>query len=306
MAVFSRTGRHRGRAADALAAVRQEVQDAAEAALVDTWLPHLLRAAEGGLSPRLDGAPSAVLRAADLVLASAARLRRQTAEEVTADIGPVLDQLGRQATSLTAVQQTVLNEDALHHLYCADHAGALAARFGVRLTVLAGGGWPVRRRPAALREVGQAAQSRVADYERVEVRGTPALNVVAGAVEPLVAALAELLDNALRAGPQTPVLLEGSADPGGAAWLVVTDTGPGLPPETLAAVRRVLAGGGSIPPGTTWTGRGLRLVAAAARHLNFQVAVTSSPGRTTAGLLLPPALLTPPPAPVAPALRRIQ
>ncbi|MFB8242445.1 ATP-binding protein [Kitasatospora purpeofusca] len=302
MAVFARAGRHRGRAAAARAADRTRTQDAAVADFVDTWLPHLLRCAETGLPPRLDGAAAAVVRAADQILGSTGRIRRMAAEETAAAVQPILAQLARQGQDLLAAQQSVGAEVPLDHLYRADHANALAAHLGVRLSVLSGGPWPARSRPAALHDVARSAQSRVEHYGRVRLAHAPDLTVVPAAVEPLAAA-AELLDNAVRhGGQQAGAVLESSTDAvSGAVWLVVTDHGPGLPQETLAAVRRVLAQGGCAPARAPWPGLGMRLVAAAVRHLDLRVALTSAGGRTTAALLLPPALLVPPPAAAAPA-----
>ncbi|MFD9062308.1 ATP-binding protein [Kitasatospora purpeofusca] len=298
MAVFARAGRHRGRAAAAQAADRTRTQDVAVADFVDAWLPYLLRCAETGLPARLDGAPPTVVRAADLVLGSTGRIRRLAAEETAAAVHPILDLLARQGQDLLAAQQSVGAEVPLDHLYRADHANVLAAHLGVRLSVLSGGPWPARSRPAALHDVARAAQSRVAHYERVRVADTPDLTVVPAAVEPLAAAAAELLDNAVRhGGQQAGAVLECSTDAGsGAVWLAVTDHGPGLPQETLAAARRVLAQGGCAPARAPWPGLGMRLVAAAVRHLDLRVSLTSMPGRTAAALLLPPALLVPPPA----------
>ncbi|MFD5922267.1 ATP-binding protein [Kitasatospora sp. NPDC058201] len=306
MAVFSRAGRHRGAAADVVATVRQEAHDAALDDFVATWLPYLLRTAELGMPPRLHEATPAVQGAAAMILGAFDRVRWQTAEDAASAVRPVLAQLGRQGNELSGAQQEITDEASLAHLYRADLANALASRFAVRLSALAGGIWPApRRRPAGLVEVGQAAKSRVASYERVQVLGSADVSVVPEAVEPLAAAAAELLDNGLlHGGPQAPVVLESSTEPGsGATWMVITDTGPGMSGETLAAVRRVLECGGRAPAGTPWPGHGLRLVAAAARHLDLRVEVNSAAGRTIVGVLLPPALLVPPPAPVSCALR---
>ncbi|MFJ2778282.1 MULTISPECIES: ATP-binding protein [unclassified Kitasatospora] len=311
MAVFSRTGRHRGAAADVVAVVCQEAHNAALNDFVATWLPHLLRAAELGMPPRVDQAPSVVRRAAAMVLASAGRVRGQISQDAATAVRPVLAQLGRQGSELSAAQQQITDAASLACLYQVDLANALASRFAVRLAVLTGGIWPApRRQPAQFAEVGQAATSRVADFERVQVLATADLTVVPWAIEPLAAAVAELLDNALLCGgPQAQVVLASSTEPGGggATWLTVTDNGgPGMDDRTLPAVRQVLESGGRAPAGTRWPGLGLRLVAAAARYLDLKVTVTSVPGQTVASVLLPPALLVPPPATVSHALRQFQ
>ncbi|MFF2618833.1 ATP-binding protein [Kitasatospora sp. NPDC058046] len=293
-----------------MAVVRKEAHDAALEHFVTVCLPYLLRNVEAGLPPRLDGAPPVVRRAASMIVASVGRVRGQVSQDVAAAVRPVLAQLGQQGGELSAAQQKITDAESLDHLYRADLANALALRFAVRLAVLTGGIWPApRREPAQLVEVGQAATSQVAAYERVQVLATENLAVVPGAVYPLVAAVAELLDNALvHGGPQAHVELGSSTEPGGGVtWLTVTDKdGPGMDDETLATVRQVLEGGGRTPAGRPWPGLGLRLVAAAARSLDLRVSVTSVPGQTTAGVLLPPGILVPPPAPVSHALRRFQ
>ncbi|MEV7595766.1 ATP-binding protein [Kitasatospora sp. NPDC089797] len=246
-----------------------------------------------------------------MVSESVGGVRAQACADAAAASRPVLAQLGRQAGELHAAQQRITDPESLACLYRADLANALALRFAVRQAVLTGGVWPSPRRQAArLDEVGRAATSRVAAFERVQVRESADLTVVPGAVEPLAAAVAELVDNALRyGGPQANVVLAGWMEPGGggAAWLTVTDSaGPGMDDGTLAAVRQVLEGGGRAPAGTRWPGLGLRLVAAAARHLDLRVTVTSVRGQTVASVLLPPALLVPPPATVSHALRQFQ
>ncbi|MFE4512632.1 ATP-binding protein [Kitasatospora sp. NPDC056783] len=294
-----------------MAVVRREAYDAALNSFVATWLPHLLRTAELGLPPRLDEAPPAVLQAAAIVVESVGRVRAQVCEDAAAASLPVLAQLGRQARELNAAQQLITDAESLAGLYRADLANALALRFAVRQAALTGGIWPApRRQPARLDEVGQAATSRVADFERVRVLATADLTVVPGAVEPLAAAVAELLDNGLLFGsPQAHVVLASSTEPGGggATWLTVTDNGgPGMDAGTLAAVRQVLESGGRVPAGTRWPGLGLRMVAAVARYLGLKVTVTSVPGQTVASVLLPTALLVPPPATVSHVLRQFQ
>ncbi|MFE7525324.1 ATP-binding protein [Kitasatospora sp. NPDC057542] len=302
--LFNRTGRH-GRATAHRENVRQATQ-AAEAAFTDTWLAKALQNTGDGLPMVPDGAPPAVKRAAELVRVFAARIHQQADENVVTAIQPVLAQLQRQEVLLSAAQRSVSDPDPMSRLYEADHANALALRYAVRLAVLAGGFWPeARRQPARLIEVGRAALGRVAEYQRVGFWGNPEITVRPEAIEPLAAALAELMDNALRhGGPQAEVVLECDADPGtGGAWLVVRDNGPGIPPATLMALRNVLAGDGRVPSGMSWPGHGMRLVAAAARRLGLQVAVASAPERTAATVLVPPTLLIPPNDPPADFLR---
>ncbi|MFB7673156.1 ATP-binding protein [Kitasatospora purpeofusca] len=291
--------RRRARTAIDTEAIQREAEAAALAAF-GTWLVPLLQNAERGIVPNLDELAPGLRRTTELALASISRVRRQAAEDVAAAVNPVRLELLRQMLHLNAAQQTVTSAEPMAHLFAADHANAMALRHAVRACVLATGTWPEPRRQAArLIEVGQAAQGRVADYRRIGFLGNPDVSVRPAAVEPLAAAVAELLDNALRhGGPQAEVVVESDADPGsGGAWVVVRDSGPGMQPATLAVVRNVLTGTDPTPS-SAWPWRGIRLVAAAARLLALQPAVASVPGRTAVTLLLPAALLVPPPSSV--------
>src|SRR5690606_13257517 len=95
-------------------------------------------------------------------------------------------------------------------------------------------------RPAPLTQVVRAALAQVADGERVivHVRHDP---VVAGeAVRDVTHLLAELAESALAAGA-TPVIVTSSAGESGGVLLSVSDHGPGMTDEELAAANAALA-----------------------------------------------------------------
>ncbi|MER7674150.1 ATP-binding protein [Kitasatospora sp. NPDC096128] len=307
MAAFLRGGRHRAGTARAVVTVGHEVRERVEAEFVETWLPRMLQAAELGLpaAEPTEVSPS-VRHARELLHAFTRRVHRQAAADTVAATQSLLAELGRQAMAISAAQQRITDHESMASLYEADHANALALRLAVRMSALATGAWPTPRKQAAhLVDIGRAAQSRVADYQRIKIHGTPDLTVRPQAIEPLMAAVTELLDNALRhGGAHASVVLGLSADPQSAgAWVTVTDNGPGMPGRTLSLLRRVLDAGGRVPTGESWPGQGIRLVALAARHLGLRVALAREPEQTVATLQVPAGLLVPPQAP-ATLLRR--
>ena len=118
-----------------------------------------------------------------------------------------------------------------------DHATALIGRLADSLAVL-GGDPPARRwqRPIPLVSVLRGAMSRITEYRRVEIGPLPdRVGVDGGAVEALVHALAELLDNATRYSPPDTRVRLGARALDGAVLIEVVDAGVGL---TQAAAER--------------------------------------------------------------------
>ena len=193
--------------------------------------------------------------------------------------------------------------DLLH----VDHGTALIGRLADSLAVL-GGDRPARRwqRPIPLVSVLRGAMSRITEYRRVEITPLPdRVGVDGGAVEALVHALAELLDNATRySPPDTRVRLGARALDGGIV-IEVVDAGVGLTPEAAKQADLVLrtrdfglelASLGESPR------LGLAVVGRLAHATGFEVSLHPGPGgglcarlRVPAGLLreLPEADLAP-------------
>jgi hypothetical protein len=194
-----------------------------------------------------------------------------------------------------------------------DHGVSLIGRLADSLAVL-GGAAPGRRRtrPVDLLDVVRGALSRIVDYRRVDVEVSADAAVVAAVVEPVVHALAELLDNATRySPPQTRVRvsaeplpgLDGARDAG--LTVVVEDAGVGLDADALRYAARVLSPAGfeSDPVRPAGPPRlGLTVVGRLARDAGFTAVVEPRPGGgARATLRLPAALVTAAPAAPEPA-----
>ena len=179
-----------------------------------------------------------------------------------------------------------------------DHATALVGRLADSLAVL-GGERTGRRwtKPASLLDVFRGAMSRITEYRRVTIGRLPQEAAVAGdAVEGLVHALAELLDNAARySPPDTHVLLSAVSGPDGLV-IEVEDRGVGLGPEARTRAALVLetenAGLEVATLGAT-PRLGLAVVGRLARAIGFQVTLhPGDGGGVRARILLPAALVT--------------
>lgn len=155
-------------------------------------------------------------------------------------------------------------------------------------------------RPAArhlpLVEVARGATSRIRDYRRVRVHGQVDIAVESRAVEPVVLAIAELLDNAARhSQPNTTVEVNVQNVHNGAC-VVIDDAGVGMDGQAVERATRLLSGRSEVdvtrlddPPQF-----GFAVIGVLARRYGFTVSVdTRSPyGGVRAVAFLPAALLT--------------
>ncbi|MFD8734365.1 ATP-binding protein [Streptomyces sp. NPDC059618] len=179
-----------------------------------------------------------------------------------------------------------------------DHTNAQFGRRAEAIAVLCGS-WPGRRRgTSALTEVVRGAASRVRDYRRVRVDGEADVAVEGRAVEPVVLAVAELLDNAARhSRPGTTVEVTVRTERDGAR-VVVDDAGSGMDDGAIERAAGLLAGGD--PVDVTRLGDpprfGFAVVGVLAARYGFSVAVDerSPQGGVRAVLFLPATLLTRP------------
>jgi two-component sensor histidine kinase len=176
-----------------------------------------------------------------------------------------------------------------------DHANAQFGRRAQAVAVLCGS-WHGRQRSASpLLDVVRGATSRIRDYRRVNVHSRVDMDVVSRAVEPVVLAVAELLDNAARHSQPNTTVEVGIQPAHNGVSIVVDDAGVGMEAlETEEAARR-LSGREHIdinrlsdPPQF-----GFALIGVLAARYGFTVSVDSqSPyGGVRAVLFLPNALI---------------
>ncbi|MET7936102.1 ATP-binding protein [Streptomyces sp. NPDC005322] len=201
-----------------------------------------------------------------------------------------------QQVSISRMQDRHDNPDVLRDLLEIDHANAQFGRRAQAIAVLCGS-WPGRQRMASsLTDVVRGSKSRIRDYQRVQVHSLIDVAVVSRAVEPVVLAVAELLDNAARhSQPNTSV--EVSLQPvHNGACIVIDDAGVGMDGLEVQRAATLLSGQRAVdvsrlgdPPQF-----GFALVGLLTARYGFSVSVdTRSPyGGVRAVLFLPAALLT--------------
>lgn len=178
-----------------------------------------------------------------------------------------------------------------------DHGTALIGRLADSIAVL-GGARPGRQwsRAVPLYSVLRGAMSRILDYQRVELHSVTEVAVTGPAVEPLIHALAELLDNATRySPPQTKVHLTAVDVQSGIA-VEIEDGGVSMSEEARKRAERMLrqAQQGIDLNDLGETPRlGLAVVGRLAQAYGFQVSLRPSAyGGVRAVVVVPQELIT--------------
>ncbi|MCW2862286.1 MAG: Histidine kinase, gyrase and HSP90-like ATPase [Actinoallomurus sp.] len=201
-----------------------------------------------------------------------------------------------QQLAISRMQVRHDDPDVLEGLLRIDHMNAQLGRRAQVSAVLCGS-WPGLQRSASpLIDVVRGATSRIRDYLRVQVHSQVSEAVVSRAVEPVVLAVAELLDNAARhSQPNTPVEVNFQPGHNGMA-IVIDDAGVAMNAEELKRAERLLAGKEAVdinrlgdPPQV-----GFAVIGVLAARYGFSVSVdTRSPyGGVRAVVFLPAVLLT--------------
>ncbi|MGW0908378.1 ATP-binding protein [Streptomyces sp. NPDC002853] len=204
-----------------------------------------------------------------------------------------------QQQVLDRVERSIDDPHLMGEVMKADHAAAQMTRKAQTLLVMCGI-WPARRetRPVSLYDCVRGAQSRIVEYGRIEVHGGQTLYAVPPAVEGLMHAIAELLENATVFSPSRSQVVVTIREVGAGAVLEIDDAGLGMPPDVLHRAMgqlrddQDLARLGAVPR------LGLACVGRWSRELGFNVELSgaSAYGGTRAVTFVPFRLLTEPPS----------
>ncbi|MGP4018653.1 ATP-binding protein [Saccharopolyspora sp. 5N708] len=240
----------------------------------------------------------------DSVMELFTRFAAETKQRADRAAKATLTSTMRGVQSLANEQQLVITEmqhrhddpEVLADLLKIDHANSQLARRAQATAVLCGS-WPGQQRAASpLTDVVRGATSRIRDYLRVKVHTQVDMAVVSRAVEPVVLALAELLDNAARySQPNTSVEVHFQPAHNGIS-IVIDDAGVGMNAEEREHTQSLLSAQEAVdinrlgdPPQI-----GFALAGVLAARYEFKVFVeASSPyGGMRAVVFLPNELLT--------------
>ncbi|WP_189530896.1 sensor histidine kinase [Streptomyces roseolilacinus] len=205
-----------------------------------------------------------------------------------------------QQTAITALLESQHDERVLEFAIPIDHAGSQLARRAQIVGVLTGM-WPGRQRDdALLLEAVRGGISRIRDYRRVRITGERGEYVAGRFVEPVVLAVAELLDNAARHSEPGTLVEVWFVEAHNGISIVIDDAGIGLSPEERERAAHLLSGAGPVrltelrtPPRFGFLATG---VLAAQYGFKVSVEQQSVHGGVRAVLHLPRALLARPPA----------
>ncbi|PSL55935.1 histidine kinase/DNA gyrase B/HSP90-like ATPase [Saccharothrix carnea] len=201
-----------------------------------------------------------------------------------------------QQVAISAMQERHDDPDVLAGLMRIDHMNSQLNRRAQATAVLCGS-WPGQQRSASpLTDVVRGATSRIRDYLRVNLPAESDVAVVSRAVEPVVLAVAELLDNAARHSPPNTSVEVNFQQAHNGMVVMIDDGGVGMTVEELHRAARLLAGDGGSdinrlgdPPQV-----GFAVIGVLAQRYGFRVSVdTRSPyGGVRAVVFLPTELLT--------------
>ncbi|MFM9696456.1 sensor histidine kinase [Streptomyces europaeiscabiei] len=194
------------------------------------------------------------------------------------------------------------NPEVFDDLLRIDHGTALIGRLADSIAVL-GGGRPGRvwSRPVPLYSVLRGAMSRILEYRRIELDSIAKVNVDGVAVEPVIHACAELLDNATRySPPHTKVHVTAVEVQTGIA-IEIEDGGISLSEETRTKVEDMLAKaqqGIDVQDMGDTPRLGLAVVGRLSTMYNMQISLRPSAyGGVRAVVVVPRDMLTEEPAP---------
>ncbi|MFE3944055.1 sensor histidine kinase [Streptomyces sp. NPDC059118] len=209
----------------------------------------------------------------------------------------------RQASELREMEEHHgRNPDVFDDLLRIDHGTALIGRLADSIAVL-GGARPSRQwpKPVPLFSVLRGAMSRILEYPRVDLHSIAKVAIIGTAVEPLIHACAELLDNATRySPPQTRVHVTAVEVQTGIA-IEIEDGGVSLSEEARSRAENMLAraqAGSNMNDLGESPRLGMAVVGRLARMYDLQVSLRQSAyGGVRAVLIVPRAMITTGPAP---------
>jgi signal transduction histidine kinase len=255
-----------------------------------------------GLTPEFAAARAAMLRSA-LEAVSAEEDIRESSQRAFVNIARRVQAIThQQATDLRLMEDRHGSAPAVFgDLLKLDHGTALIGRLADSIAVL-GGARPGRQwsKVVPLFSVLRGAMSRITDYQRVDLHSVTQVGIVGPGVEPLIHALAELLDNATRySPPHTRVHLTAVEVQSGIA-VEVEDGGVGLSEEARERAEQALAeaqAGIDLKDLGETPRLGLAVVGRLARDYGFQISLRASAyGGVRAVLIVPQELITTAPA----------
>ncbi|MFF1281143.1 sensor histidine kinase [Streptomyces sp. NPDC058299] len=133
------------------------------------------------------------------------------------------------------------NPEVFDDLLRIDHGTSLIGRLADTISVLGGGRpgrqWPL---PVSLYSVLRGAMSRILEYRRIELSSIVNINIKGTAVEPVLHAAAELLDNATRYSPPSTKVHVTAVEVQSGVVIEIEDAGVSLSEESRARIEQAI------------------------------------------------------------------
>ncbi|MEV5431286.1 ATP-binding protein [Streptomyces sp. NPDC052701] len=189
------------------------------------------------------------------------------------------------------------NPEVFDDLLRIDHGNALIGRLADSVSVL-GGGRPGRQwpEPVALYSVLRGAMSRILEYRRISLDNIAKVNIKGIYVEPVIHALAELLDNSTRYSPPQSKVHVTAAEVQTGVAIEIEDAGVSLNEESRARIEGMLErakAGAALDDLGEHPRLGLAVVGRLCTAYKMQVALRSSAyGGVRAVLIVPSQMMT--------------
>ncbi|QHA09532.1 ATP-binding protein [Streptomyces broussonetiae] len=133
------------------------------------------------------------------------------------------------------------NPEVFDDLLRIDHGTSLIGRLADTISVLGGGRpgrqWPL---PVSLYSTLRGAMSRILEYRRIQLNSIVNINIKGTAVEPVIHAAAELLDNATRYSPPSTKVHVTATEVQTGIVIEIEDAGVSLNEESRARIEQMI------------------------------------------------------------------
>ncbi|MFC9929372.1 ATP-binding protein [Streptomyces sp. NPDC127190] len=188
------------------------------------------------------------------------------------------------------------NPEVFDDLLRIDHGTSLIGRLADTIGVLGGGRpgrqWPL---PVSLYSTLRGAMSRILEYRRIKLNSIVTINIKGTAVEPVIHAAAELMDNATRYSPPATEVHVTAVEVQTGIAIEIEDAGVSLSEESRARIEQMIedAKNGEDAHNLGENPRlGLAVVGRLCKQFNMEVSLRASAYGGVRAILIVPRVMT--------------